>query len=192
MKNNRILIAILATLLMASTLASCSCRDQFRPPETDAPTGEQTTVAGQPGVNNPTDTNPTETTPNSGTVTDPTTPPDIPIGDPSTGDAENGKITGNPYEGWTAEELYASFMEDQERSVYNNINESYGNTPYYVILDARDGGHMFSKLTGQVVMICKDPICDHESCIFSNYTSRLLSCQVVDDRCYVVVKKSKE
>ena len=95
MKNNRILTTILATLLLASTLASCSRRDQFRPPETDAPTGEQTTVAGQPGVNNPTDTNPTETTPNSGTVTDPTTPPDIPIGDPSTGDAENGKITGN-------------------------------------------------------------------------------------------------
>ena len=189
MKNNRILTAILATLLLASTLASCSRRDQFRPDETDAPTGEQTTVAGQTDGSNP-----NETTPNGGEVTGPntTTPPDIPIVTPPVSGGENGKITGNPYEGWTAEELYASFMEDQERSVYNNINESYGNTPYYVILDARDGGHMFSKLTGQVVMICKDPICDHESCIFSNYTSRLLSCQVVDDRCYVVVKKSKE
>ena len=191
MKNNRILTAMLAALLLASTLASCSRRDQFRPSETDVPTGEQTTVAGQPGVNNPTDTNPPETTPNSGTVTDPTTPPDIPVGDPSTGDAENGKITGNPYEGWTAEQLYASFMEDQERSVYNNVNDMFGNTPYYVILDVQYGGYMFSKLTGQVVQICKDPICDHKTCIFNHRTSWMRSCQVVDDRCYLAVEGYK-
>ena len=172
MKNNRILTAILATLLLASALASCTRRDQFRPPETDAPTGEQTTVAGQPDVSNPAESNPTDTNPSGGDVTDqgPTTP-DIPIGGPSTGDAENGKITGNSYEGWTAEELYASFMEDQERSVYNNVNDMFGNTPYYVILDVRDGGSMFSKLTGQVVKICKDPICDHKTCMFNNLTS---------------------
>ena len=115
MKPNRIITAILSALLLASTLASCSRRDQFRPPETDVPTGEQTTVAGQPDVSNSGESNP-----NGGEVTGPNTSiPDIPVGDPSTGDAENGKITGNPYEGWTAEELYASFMEDQERSVYN-------------------------------------------------------------------------
>ena len=68
MKNNRILTAILATLLLASALASCSRRDQFRPDETDAPTGEQTTVAGQPDVNHPTDTSP-----NGGDVTGPNT-----------------------------------------------------------------------------------------------------------------------
>ena len=184
MKNNRILTAILAALLLASTLASCSRRDQFRPPETDVPTGEQTTVAGQPDVSNPGESNP-----NGGEVTGPntTTTPDIPIGDPSMGDAESGKITGNPYEGWTAEELYASFMEDQERSVYNDINNVYGNTPYYVILDVQYGGAMFSKLTGQVVTICKDPLCDHETCIFSNLTLRMLWCQVVNDRIYLTV-----
>ena len=185
----RIIAILLAFMTVTAVFASCSRRDQFRPPETDVPTGEQTTVAGQPDVNNPTDTNPTETTPNSGTVTDSTTPPDIPIGDPSTGDAGNGKITGNPYEGWTAEELYASFMKDQERSIYNNINEKFGNTPYYVILDVRNGGSMFSKLTGQVVQICKDPICDHENCIFSML--QLLSCLVVDDRCYLLMKGFK-
>lgn len=166
---------------------SCSRRDQFRPPETDTPTGEQTTVAGQPDASNPADTNQS-----GGEVTDSnTTTPDIPVGDPSTGDAENGKITGNPYEGWTAEQLYASFMEDQERSVYNNINGTFGNTPYYVILDVRNGGSMFSKLTGQVVQICKDPLCDHKTCIFNHHTSRMISCQVVDDRCYLAVGGSE-
>ena len=58
MKPNRIITAILSALLLASTLASCSRRDQFRPDETDALTGEQTTVAGQPDVNNPDETNP--------------------------------------------------------------------------------------------------------------------------------------
>ena len=192
MKTNRTLTTVLAALLLATTFASCSRRDQFRPDETDAPTGEQTTVAGQPDVNNPSESNPTDTNQSGGDVTDPgTTTPDIPIGDPSTGDAENGKITGNPYEGWTAEELYASFMEDQERSVYNNVNDMFGNTPYYVILDVRDGGSMFSKLTGQVVKICKDPICDHKTCMFNNLTS-MISCQVVDDRCYLAVKAYKE
>ena len=174
-------------------LVSCSRRDQFRPPETDAPTGEQTTVAGQPDVNNPGESNPTDTNQNGGDVTNPnTTTPDIPIGAPPTGDAENGKITGNPYEGWTAEELYASFMEDQERSIYNNINDKFGNTPYYVILGVQYGGSMFSKLTGQVVQICKDPICDHKDCIFSKLTSTMLMCQVVDDRIYIAMDGREE
>ena len=187
MKNKRIFATMLVAFLLASTLASCSRRDQFRPPETDASTGEQTTVAGQPDVNHPTDTNP-----NGGDVTGPNTSiPDIPVGDPSTGDAENGKITGNPYEGWTAEELYASFMADREKSGINNVNGRFGNTPYYVILDVQYGGYMFSKLTGQVVQICKDPICDHKTCIFNHRTSWMRSCQVVDDRCYLAVEGYK-
>ena len=190
MKNKRILTAFLAALLLATTFASCSRRDKFRPDETDAPTGEQTTVAGQPDVNNPGESNPTDTNQSGGDVTDPnTTTPDIPIVTPPVSNGENGKITGNPYEGWTAEELYASFMEDQERSIYNNVNDKLGNTPYYVILDVRNGGSMFSKLTGQVVQICKDPICDHENCIFSML--QLLSCLVVDDRCYLLMSGFK-
>ena len=190
MKTKRIITAILAALMLATTFVSCSRRDQFRPPETDAPTGEQTTAAGQPDVNHPTETNLTETNPNGGDVTDTTMPPDIPVVTPPVSGGESDKITGNPYEGWTAEELYASFMEDQERSVYNNVNDVFGNTPYYVILNGQYGGAMFSKLTGQVVTICKDPLCDHENCIFSNLVF-FKSCQVVDDRCYILLEGFK-
>ena len=179
-------------------LAACGRRDQFRPDETDSSIGEQTTAAGQPDGSNPTETNPADINPNGGEVTAPniTTPPDIPIVTPPVNGGENGKITGNPYEGWTAEELYASFMEDRERSVYNEtIAKGYclGNTPYYVILGLRDGGYMFSKLTGQVVKICKDPICDHEMCIFNQGTTpMLLLCQVSDDRIYIAMYQNKE
>ena len=46
METKRIFTAVLAAFMLATTLASCSRRDQFRPPETDKSTGEQTTVAG--------------------------------------------------------------------------------------------------------------------------------------------------
>ena len=186
MKNNRILTAMLAALLLASTLASCSRRDQFRPDETDAPTEEQTTVAGQTDGNDPTESNHADTNQSGGDVTDPgTTTPDIPIGNPSTGDAENGKITGNPYEGWTAEELYASFEQDRQRSVVNGLMLNAHNTPYYILLDARKGGKMYSKLTGQVMTICKDPLCQHTDCIFGTYTASAGDVQVSGDRIYI-------
>ena len=192
MKTNRIIAAILAALMLATTFVSCSRRDQFRPPETDAPTGEQTTAAGQPDVNHPTETNPTETNPNGGDVTDTTMPPDIPIVTPPVSGGESDKITGNPYEGWTAEELYASFMKEEERSETYESAYYFYNTPYYVLLDVQYGGHMFSKLTGQVIPICKDPICDHKDCIFSKLTSQLCMCQVVDDRIYITTDGKEE
>ncbi len=200
MKTKRILTTLLAALLLTSTFAACSRRDQFRPPETDALTGEQTTVAGQPDVSNPTESNPAGTNPHEsnqsgGDVTEPTAPPETtptdpnnPTPKPPVGDgSETPKVTGNPYEGWTAEELYASFYQYDSAP---NHNTWYGNTPYYVLLDTQYGGKMFSKLTGQVVSICKDPLCDHESCIFSNYTGPVESCQVVDDRIYLVMDRA--
>ncbi len=193
MKNNRILTAILATLMLASALASCSRRDQFRPPETDTPTGEQTTVAGQPDGNTPTESTPHETAPGGEEVTKPNSPDGPPTFAPPLSDGtETPKITGNPYEGWTAEELYASFMKEEERSETYESAYYFYNTPYYVLLDVQYGGHMFSKLTGQVIPICKDPICDHKDCIFSKLTSQLCMCQVVDDRIYITTDGKEE
>ena len=193
-------LGLFCLIAFSLPLTSCSRRDQFRPPETDAPTGEQTTLVGQPDGNdpfesNPVETNPHETNQSGGDVTESTTLPETTPTDPNTpkppvGDgSETPKITGNPYEGWTAEELYASFRKDDERSLYNNMNQSFGNTPYYIIIDSISGGHMFSKLTGQVVTICKDPLCTHDDCIFSNDATGFDGCQVVNDRVYIVIRK---
>ncbi len=112
MKTKRILTTLLAALMLASTLAACSRRDQFRPPETDTPAGEQTTVAGQTDVSNPIESNPAGTNPNEtnqsgGDVTEPTAPPETTPTDPNNpipkppggGRSETHKITGNPHEG---------------------------------------------------------------------------------------------
>ena len=85
----KVLIITLATLLSISTLASCSRRDQFRPPETDVPTGEQTTVAGQPDGSNPGESDPVETdhgenNTSGGNDSSPTTPPETTPTDPNT------------------------------------------------------------------------------------------------------------
>ena len=141
MKAKRIFATTLAALLLASSLASCSRRDQFRPDETDALTEEQTTVAGQPDVSNPGETNPADTNQSGGDVTesDATAPPDHSIVPPPLVGGVTEKTTGNPYEGWTKEELYASFQQESEHSVYNNEYGFFGNTPYYVILDVQHG-----------------------------------------------------
>ena len=117
-KHMKRIIAILLTILtVTAVFASCSRRDQFRPPETDTPTGEQTTVAGQPDGNTPTESTPHETAPGGEEVTKPNSPDGPPTFAPPLSDGtETPKITGNPYEGWTAEELYASFMKEEERS----------------------------------------------------------------------------
>ena len=190
MKTNRTLTTVLAALLLATTFASCSRRDQFRPPETDAPTGEQTTVAGQPEVSDPIESQPT-----GGDTTDKDTEPIAPdetspsdsihIPNPDDGIFEAVKTVANPYEGMTAEELYASFEQDRQRSVVNGLMLNAHNTPYYILLDARKGGKMYSKLTGQVMTICKDPLCQHTDCIFGTYTASAGDVQVSGDRIYI-------
>ena len=190
-KHMKRIIAILLTILtVTAVFASCSRRDQFRPDETDAPTGEQTTMAGQPDVSDP-----IESQPSGGDTTDKDTEPIAPdetspsdsihIPNPNDGIFEAVKTVANPYEGMTAEELYASFEQDRQRSVVNGLMLNAHNTPYYILLDARKGGKMYSKLTGQVMTICKDPLCQHTDCIFGTYTASAGDVQVSGDRIYI-------
>ena len=166
MKTNRIITVILAALMLASALASCSRRDQFRPPETDTPTGEQTTVAGQAGD-----------TP-SGSTTDSS------VQDPP----ENAPIQGegNPYANSTKEELMSMYESASEWSLGGGFN-----TPYYVIYDnvIHNGGQAFSRLTGQTVTLCQDALCTHETCVFKK-NSCIEALTVTDDRIYMVISET--
>ena len=166
MKTNRIITAILAALMLASALASCSRRNQFRPPEIDTPTGEQTTVAGQTGATT------------SGSTTDSS------VQDPP----ENAPIQGegNPYANSTKEELMSMYESASEWSLGGGFN-----TPYYVIYDnvIHNGGQAFSRLTGQTVTLCQDALCTHETCVFKK-NSRIEALTVTDDRIYMVISET--
>lgn len=166
MKTNRIITVILAALMLASALASCSRRDQFRPPETDTPTGEQTTVAGQAGD-----------TP-SGSTTD-SSVQDPPKNEPIQGEE-------NPYANSTKEELMSMYESASEWSLGGGFN-----TPCYVIYDnvIHNGGQAFSRLTGQTVTLCQDALCTHETCVFKK-NSCIEALTVTDDRIYMVISET--
>ena len=88
---------------------------------------------------------------------------------------------GNPYAGMTKQEL-----EELYRQSYTVSNEKeWKNTPYYYIYETTEGGSAFSKLTGEVVQLCKDPLCDHTECIFSTGVIRGLT--VSEDRVYFLM-----
>ncbi len=165
MKTNRIIIAILATILLTASLVCCSYRDPLHLPETDAPTEGQATVADQPNG---------ETS--AGTT-------DSAIQDPPANTPIQGE--GNPYEGKTKEELMA---------MYENASEwAWGtgfNTPYYVILhnQIHNGCQAFNRLTGQIESLCREPLCNHEACVFKRNT-RIEALTVTDGRIYMVISE---
>ena len=171
MKINRIITIILSVLMLASAFASCSRRDQFRPPETDVPTAEQTTGDQTTGAGQPNDATADGTTDSS--VQEP------PVNQPIRGE-------GNPYEGKTKEELLAMFENASKWSLGVGFN-----TPYYVILDSHihNGGQAYSRLTGQVVTLCQDALCTHETCVFKKNTS-ITALTVTDDRIYVSISET--
>ena len=67
----------------------------------------------------------------------------------------------NPYAGMSQQELVDLFWEN-----YNQRANNLQNTPFYHVLDTAKGGLAYSKLTGEFVTLCKDPLCDHRTCIF--------------------------
>ena len=85
--------------------------------------------------------------------------------DTSTGDVGDAKVSryihgDNPYAGMTAEELKDLYFSTESNSSFA--------TPYYFLLEPYAlGVTVFSKLTGEIMTLCKDPLCDHKNCTFS-------------------------
>lgn len=89
---------------------------------------------------------------------------------------------GNPYEGMTKEDLVKLYNESSVLYTTGCGN----NTPYYYIYRMMNGGLAFSKLTGDIVTLCKDPLCSHEKCAFPS-TGSLDAMVVAEDKIYYAV-----
>ena len=91
---------------------------------------------------------------------------------------------GSPYANMNTndlEQLYynSSFTMMSSDFVYN--------TPYYYIFsrgNSNDGGVAYSKLTGNMVTLCKELACSHNDCIFSG---RIDECIVLDESIYYII-----
>ena len=92
--------------------------------------------------------------------------------------------------------FYEGMSEEDYVELYNSVqvtdktSSSILNTPYYYIFTDGNvkGGQAFNKLTNSFENLCKDPFCDHTSCIFSEgmnyFTEEFI---VYGDRIYVLV-----
>ena len=79
--------------------------------------------------------------------------------------------------------LYQDYMNSYVEPNMNMIN-----TIYYVIISAENGGHAYSKQTGEIISICKDPICDHQSCIFDK-KAMIVDYVISEERVYLLMDK---
>ena len=88
----------------------------------------------------------------------------------------------NPYAGMTPEELTDLYWDNFRINIQNNVS---WNTPYYVIHIGEEKTSAFSKLTGEIVSLCKDPLCDHKDCLFGR---GMYGFAVAEDRIYAIMK----
>lgn len=164
MKKN--LAILLAALAVFTVLTACSRRDQYRDP-----------VESENHPNQPIDSDiGSNQTPGSD------------IFDSTEGTTNNSPdtptIKARPYEGLTADDLLALYQSTG--SIYGEPSKNMINTPYYLIASSCYGGLAYSKLTGEFVSLCKDPICKHQDCIFRN-NIMILDYMVSDQRIYLLL-----
>lgn len=105
---------------------------------------------------------------------------------PHSGHTDDPAAGGNPYAGMTTDELIDLYYDNYRNAAFEE--QSSRNTPFYYILDIASGGRAYSKLTGEVVTLCKDPLCDHSGCCFRGDTT-IEQTLCADGRVYMMVKR---
>jgi hypothetical protein len=96
--------------------------------------------------------------------------------------------TGSPYQNMSEEELEALFFETPNRAQLSTDHAF--NTPYYFILSTSTfgtGGQAYSKLTGNMITLCKDLTCSHKGDDPCLYKGLIQECVVVGNRIYILV-----
>lgn len=94
---------------------------------------------------------------------------------------------GTPYEAMSPEELLTMY---NEASDYTRLStDIVVNTPYYYIFCPTfgTGGQAYSKLTGNVVTLCKDLTCSHKGDDPCLYKGQVDECVVLGDRIYLLM-----
>ena len=168
---------VLAVLSIFTVLASCNRRDQYRDPVGTDPNAETTSPTTNAVTDQP--DNPDETT---GQETESGTTPVNP------GNLPSPEKTGNPYAGMSAEDLLVHYTETPK--YVSQSGDIVVNTPYYYILcngENGTGGKAYSKLTGNMVTLCKELGCKHQNCMFDAY---VMDCVVAGDRIYMTLVNS--
>lgn len=111
----------------------------------------------------------------------------IPVVTGEGGDSEESETTINnefPYSNISSGDLLSLYNE--YKSIYVEPNISAINTPYYIIISAKNGGAAYSKANAEIVPLCKDPLCNHKNCIYKDYVT-IVDYEVSDDRIYLLV-----
>lgn len=91
--------------------------------------------------------------------------------------------TGCPYQDMDRDALKDLYFESPMTSLPFG---SVYNTPYYYIFSHSRhayGGVAYSKLTGKMILLCKEMVCDHTECLFSRRINR---CIVTEDGLYLL------
>ena len=157
-------IAVCLTFILLSVgFSSCNRRDQYRDP-IDTGTPDRGTVTEAP----------TETA--SDTPADKVPESSVQL------------TEGNPYESMSPEELLTMYRSTSDYTEYSS--DIVANTPYYYIFSLAtfgNGGQAYSKLTGNIVTLCKDLACDHysDTCLFYG---QIDECVVLGDRIYLLME----
>ena len=157
-------IAVCLTFILLSVgFSSCNRRDQYRDP-IDTGTPDHGTVTEAP------------------TETSSDTPAD------KAPESSVQLTEGNPYESMSPEELLTMYRSTSDYTEYSS--DIVANTPYYYIFSLAtfgNGGQAYSKLTGNIVTLCKDLACDHysDTCLFYG---QIDECLVLGDRIYLLME----
>ena len=156
-------IILLAILSICTVLTSCNRRDQYRDP-----------IKNEINESLPSDSH-----------EKPNRPMDSESSDSTEGSIDKAPNSKNhPYDGMTADELSALYQT--LGSIYSETTKKMINTPYYLIVTSAYGGLAYSKLTGEFVSLCKDPICNHQHCLFRDNV-QIYDYIVSNERVYLLI-----
>ena len=95
---------------------------------------------------------------------------------------DDEKTSAFPYANMNADEMLQMYKDTSQGNMLST--ESAYNTPYYYILPYHNGGKAISKLTGNMMQLCKEFSCNHTSCVYSDWIEDIA---IADDCLYMLI-----